>query len=48
MLSLRVGKVLNHTGMKRDLIADLGRSENPFNLWVYRQIFDPANNDLGD
>jgi hypothetical protein len=47
-LSLRVGKVLNHTDMKFDLIADLGRSENPFNLWVYRRIFDAANNDLGN
>jgi len=48
ILSLRVGNVLNHTGMKFDLIADLGRSENPFNVWVYRRIFDPANNDLGN
>jgi hypothetical protein len=48
VMSLRVGNVLNHTDMKFDLIAGLGRSENPFDLWVYRRIFDPANNDLGN
>jgi hypothetical protein len=47
MIRLIVGKVTNHTGMKFDLIADLGRSENTHDLWVYERIFDPANNDLG-
>ncbi|MEJ1161328.1 hypothetical protein [Prosthecomicrobium sp. N25] len=43
-LTITVGIVLNHTGMKYDLIAELGRSTDLFRLDVYRRILAKQNN----
>jgi hypothetical protein len=34
--------------MEHDLLADLGRSEDPRKLWVYQRVLSPKNNDQWD
>jgi hypothetical protein len=44
VLKVTVGKVTNQDRMRYDLIADLGRSEDPRILWAYQRILAKRNN----
>src|SRR5262249_25503328 len=44
VLRVTVGRVTNHSGMAHDLIADLGRSEDPKILRVYQRVLMARNN----
>ena len=44
ILKVTVGTVTNDTGMKVDLLADLGRSDDARKLDAYRRALDPNNN----